>query len=89
MNMIGSIISAIIVGAIIGVIGRLLVRGRQNISVLVTILIGIVAAFLGTLLANLLGVGDTSGFDWIEFIIQVILAAIGVSLVAGRRGRIR
>ena len=87
--MIGSIISAIVVGAIIGVIGRLLVRGRQNISILVTILIGIVAAFLGTLLANLLGVGDTNGFDWIEFIIQVILAAIGVSLVAGRRGRIR
>jgi uncharacterized membrane protein YeaQ/YmgE (transglycosylase-associated protein family) len=87
--MIGSIISAIVVGTIIGVIGRLLVKGRQRISVIVTILIGIVAAFLGTLIANLLGVGDTSGFDWIEFIIQVVLAAVGVSLVAGRGGRIR
>lgn len=87
--MIGSIISAIVVGTIIGVLGRLLVKGRQRISILVTILIGIVAAFLGTLLANLLGVGDTAGFDWIEFIIQVVLAAIGVSLVAGRGGRIR
>ena len=86
---IGSIISAIIVGAIIGVLGRLLVKGKQRISVIVTILVGIVAAFIGTLIANLLGVGDTSGFDWIEFIIQVLLAAVGVSLVAGRGGRIR
>lgn len=87
--MIGSIISAIIVGAIIGVLGRLLVKGKQRISVLVTILIGIVAAFIGTLIANALGVGDTSGIDWIELIIQVLLAAVGVSLVAGRGGRIR
>lgn len=87
--MIGSIISAIIVGAIVGVLGRLLVKGKQRISVIVTILIGIVAAFIGTLIANLLGVGDTSGFDWIELIIQVLLAAVGVSLVAGRGGRIR
>ena len=86
---IGSIISAIIVGAIIGVLGRLLVKGRQRISVIVTILIGIAAAFIGTLISNLLGVGDTSGFDWIELIIQVLLAAVGVSLVAGRGGRIR
>ncbi len=85
--MLGSIISAIVVGAVVGVLGRLLVRGRQNISVLATILIGIVAAFVGTLLANLLGVGDTAGFDWIEFAIQVVLAAVGVSIVAGRGSR--
>jgi uncharacterized membrane protein YeaQ/YmgE (transglycosylase-associated protein family) len=83
--MFSAIISAIIVGAIIGALGRLVVRGRQNISILATILIGIIAALIGTFIANALGVGDTSGIDWIKLAIQVVLAAIGVSLYAGRR----
>ena len=38
--MIGSIIAAVIIGAIIGVLGRLVVRAKQNISILATIIIG-------------------------------------------------
>ena len=82
--MISAIISAIVVGAIIGALGRLAVRGRQNISVVVTILIGIGAALIGTFIAQALGVGDTNGIDWIKLVIQVVLAAIGVSIYAGR-----
>jgi len=83
--MLSAIISAVIVGAIIGALGRLVVRGRQNISILATIVIGIIAALIGTFIANALGVGDTSGIDWIKLTIQVVLAALGVSLYAGRR----
>ena len=78
------IISAIIIGLIIGALGRLVVPGRQNIPLWLTALIGIVAALIGTLLANALGVGNTRGLDWIEIIIQIALAAAGVALVAGR-----
>lgn len=81
--MIGVIISAIIVGAIIGALGRLVVPGRQNLSIWLTIAIGIVAALVGGLIASALGVGNTSGIDWIKLIIQVALAAVGVALVAG------
>ena len=77
------IISAIIIGLIIGALGRLLVRGRQHISILVTILVGIVAALLGSWIASLLHVNNTPGIDWIELLIQVVLAAIGVALVSG------
>ena len=82
--MIGLIISAIIVGLIIGALGRLVVPGRQDISIWVTIAIGIVAALIGSLIASALGVGETRGIDWIKLIIQVALAAAGVALVAGR-----
>ena len=82
--MLGLIISAIIVGLIIGALGRLVVPGRQNISIWVTIAIGIVAALIGSLIASALGVGETRGIDWIKLIIQVALAAAGVALVAGR-----
>ena len=81
------IITAIIIGAIIGALGRLVLRGRQNISILVTIIVGIVAALLGTWIADLVGVKDTGGIDWIELAFQVVLAAIGVSIVAGASGR--
>jgi len=81
------IISAIVIGAIIGVLARLILPGRQKISVLLTIVVGIVAAVLGSLLAKALGVETTDGIDWIEILIQVVLAVIGVSLVAGRSRR--
>ncbi|WP_402375082.1 GlsB/YeaQ/YmgE family stress response membrane protein [Isoptericola rhizosphaerae] len=83
----GGIITAIIIGAIIGALGRLVVRGRQNISIIATILVGIVAALIGTWIASLIGVQDTGGIDWIELALQIVLAAIGVSIVAGTSGR--
>ncbi|MEU5550040.1 MULTISPECIES: GlsB/YeaQ/YmgE family stress response membrane protein [unclassified Micromonospora] len=80
---------AIIIGLVIGALGRLVVPGRQRIPILLTILIGIVAAILGTLVAGLLGVDDTAGIDWIELFIQVAFAAVGVSIVAGVYSRRR
>jgi len=80
------IIVAIIVGAIIGALGRLVVPGKQNLPIWLTIAIGIVAALLGTFVAKAVGVADTKGFDWIEFLIQVALAAGGVALLAGVYG---
>ncbi|QHY99701.1 hypothetical protein SSPS47_31885 [Streptomyces sp. S4.7] len=75
---ISGIITAIIIGIVIGVLGRLVVPGRQRIGVLWTIMVGIVAALIGTALASALGVGDTDGPDWIEWLIQIGLAAVGV-----------
>jgi uncharacterized membrane protein YeaQ/YmgE (transglycosylase-associated protein family) len=77
------IISAIIIGLIIGALGRLVVPGRQAIPIWLTILIGIGAALLGTAIARAAGWADTSGVDWIEVFIQVVLAAVGVALVSG------
>lgn len=84
------IITAIIIGAIIGALARLILPGRQNIPIWLTIVVGIVAAFIGTLLARALGIAtSTSGIDWIELLVQLVLAVIGVAIVAGifsRRG---
>jgi len=83
------IITALIVGLVIGALGRLVVPGKQNIPIWLTMVVGIVAALLGTVLARAFGVADTKGFDWIEFLFQVVLAAIGVALVAGVGSRRR
>ena len=82
------IISAIIIGAIIGALGRLVVPGKQNIPIWLTILIGIVAAFIGSFIAGALGYANSNGgIPWILLLIQVIIAAIGVAIVAGTYGR--
>ena len=82
-------ITAIIIGLIVGVLGRLVLPGKQDIPIWLTIVIGIVAALIGTFIAAALGVADTRGIDWIELILQIALAAGGVALVAGARRRRR
>ena len=85
---IGGIISAIIIGLIIGALGRLVVPGRQPIPIWLTIVIGIIAAFVGAYIATALGYANANGgIPWIEIILQVIVAAIGVSLAAGAYAR--
>ena len=84
---VAGIISALIVGLIIGALGRLVVPGRQNLPIWLTIVVGIVAALLGTALARGAGLADTDGVDWTEILIQVVLAALGVYLVSRFWGR--
>jgi uncharacterized membrane protein YeaQ/YmgE (transglycosylase-associated protein family) len=82
------IITAIIVGAIIGVLGRLVTPGSQSVPIWLTILIGILAAFIGTFLAAAVGIStSTPGIDWGELLTQVILAASGTTLVANISAR--
>ncbi|MFZ4207811.1 GlsB/YeaQ/YmgE family stress response membrane protein [Streptomyces griseoincarnatus] len=76
---IDGIISALVIGIVIGVLGRLVVPGRQRIGILWTILVGIAAALIGSALAAALGVADTKGVDWAEWLIQIALAAVGVA----------
>jgi uncharacterized membrane protein YeaQ/YmgE (transglycosylase-associated protein family) len=82
------IISALVVGLIVGALGRLVVPGRQNIPMWLHMVIGVGAALLGTVLARALGIAThTPGIDWGELVVQVVLAAIAVALVAGVGGR--
>ncbi|MEV4250287.1 GlsB/YeaQ/YmgE family stress response membrane protein [Streptosporangium canum] len=83
--MIGSIVSAIVIGAIIGALARLIIPGRQNLSIGLTLIVGIVAALIGTLIAALLGFANTRGIDWWEHILQLALAVVGVLLVVQMR----
>ncbi|MER7411341.1 MULTISPECIES: GlsB/YeaQ/YmgE family stress response membrane protein [Streptomyces] len=85
---VSGVISAIVIGLVIGALGRLVLPGRQRIGLLWTLLVGVVAALVGTAVAGALGVADTRGIDWIELAIQVVLAALGVgALERAKAGR--
>jgi uncharacterized membrane protein YeaQ/YmgE (transglycosylase-associated protein family) len=73
----------IIIGVLIGALARLLIPGKQTIGWLATAGIGIAGALLGGIIAHAIDVG---GF--LQFLIAVALAAIGVLLLeGGTRGR--
>lgn len=82
---IAGVIGALVIGTIIGALGRLFAPGKQNISILVTIVVGIIAALLGSAIVGPLS--DTDGIDWIELVVQIVLAVLGVMLAARFLGR--
>jgi uncharacterized membrane protein YeaQ/YmgE (transglycosylase-associated protein family) len=85
MMTIESIFGALIIGLVLGVIGRAIAPGKQDIPIWLTIVVGMVAALIGTLIVGPLR--DTSGwFDWTELVAQVVLAVIGVMLAASMYG---
>ena len=62
-------------GLVIGALGRLVLPGHQDVSLLATALVGIAASLLGGILADVFDVG------WlIQFLVAVALAALGITL---------
>ena len=70
--MIGTLISAIIAGIIIGALARLVLPGKQNISILMTIVLGAIGSLAGSWLYTAIsGKSGTNGIDWIALILGV------------------
>jgi len=91
--MIGSIILAIIVGAIIGVVARLVMPGKQSIGMIMTVALGALGGLIGSWAAGYFGYHNANGgVAWVPFFVgvgaAVILIAIYQSLT-GRRTRTR
>jgi uncharacterized membrane protein YeaQ/YmgE (transglycosylase-associated protein family) len=85
--MLGLIISLIVVGLIAGALARLLVPGKQDISVPMTILIGIIGSFVGGFLGYLIFHKDAqNGFFQPSGIIGSVIGAVLVLLVWLRIG---
>lgn len=84
-----SIISAVIVGAIIGALARLVLPGKQSISTLVTVILGILGSLIGSWAYTAIsGNSTTSGIDWIAFFLGVVAAAVLIvvyGMVVGRK----
>jgi uncharacterized membrane protein YeaQ/YmgE (transglycosylase-associated protein family) len=82
---VADVIVYVIAGAIIGALARLLVPGRQEMSVVVTIVLGIVAAVVGGLLWEAV-FPDNDGVAWIgSIIVAVVLVVLYVKFAGSRR----
>lgn len=82
-------IAAILFGAVIGVVARIILPGRQRIGLILTVLIGMGAAVAGTWAANRwhlhsqhFTVVQGHRYDWLVVAVQVGIAVVGVALAA-------
>ena len=80
--MLGLIVSIIVVGLIAGAVARLLIPGKQSMSIVMTIVLGIVGSFVGGFLGYLLfGKDAAQGFLQPAGIIGSIIGAIIVLII--------
>jgi uncharacterized membrane protein YeaQ/YmgE (transglycosylase-associated protein family) len=89
-----SILSWILTGLIVGVIARAIVPGRQNLGWIMTIILGIVGAFVGGLIWSFIGGGNTWSGDpdvntmwpgWIMAIIGGVVVLGAYIMITGRK----
>jgi uncharacterized membrane protein YeaQ/YmgE (transglycosylase-associated protein family) len=78
---VGSILGYIVVGAIVGVLARFIIPGRDPMGILATIALGIVGAVIGGWVAGAI-FNDTAGVDWIA---SILVAAALVLLARSMR----
>lgn len=82
------LLSWIVFGLIAGAIAKFLTPGRDPGGCIITIIVGIVGAVLGGMIATWLGYGGISGFDFRSFVIAVLGAILLLFLwrmISGRR----
>ncbi|MFT4468963.1 GlsB/YeaQ/YmgE family stress response membrane protein [Arthrobacter sulfonylureivorans] len=80
-------IGFIIAGLVIGALARLIKPGKQNLGILATLLLGIVGAIIGGVIANLLGTGDIFELNVLGFIVAVVAAVLLIGVAESLSGR--
>ena len=81
------ILGLIVVGAVIGVLARLILPGKQNISMVMTVVLGIAGAIVGGFIAHALGIGEITELNVGGFLLAVVAALVFVGVYAGVAGR--
>ncbi|HTZ12921.1 MAG TPA: GlsB/YeaQ/YmgE family stress response membrane protein [Mycobacterium sp.] len=86
--MIGTIVGAIFIGLIVGALARLILPGRQNIGVIMTILLGAIGSFVGSWVTyRLISTANQGKFELTAFLVGIIVAVILIAIYVGITGR--
>ena len=74
------ILGLIVVGAVIGVLARLILPGKQNISMVMTVVLGIAGAIVGGFIAHALVIGEIIELNVGVFLLAVVAALVFVGV---------
>jgi uncharacterized membrane protein YeaQ/YmgE (transglycosylase-associated protein family) len=83
-----SLIGQILFGLIVGAIAKLIMPGRDPGGFILTAIIGMCGALLGTLVGRAIWGGPDYSAGWITSIIGTLLLLTGYRFITGRRGRV-
>lgn len=76
-------IGFIVFGLLVGILARVIVPGRQHISIWMTLLLGLIGSVVGGVVANALGTGDIFELNILGSVVAI--AAAVVLIVIGDR----
>ena len=76
-------IGFVVFGLVVGVLARLLVPGRQHLSIVTTLVLGLVGSVVGGVVANAIGTGDIFELNLLGSIVAIATAV--VLIVVGDR----
>ncbi len=76
-------IGFIVAGLVIGALARLIKPGRQHLSILATLLLGLAGSVIGGVVANLLGTGRIFELNALGFVIAVVAAVLLIGVAEG------
>ncbi len=79
-------IGFIVFGLVVGALARLIKPGDQNLSILMTLLVGLAGSVIGGVIANLLGTGDIFELNLLGAIVAIISAVVLLGVVEGAAG---
>jgi uncharacterized membrane protein YeaQ/YmgE (transglycosylase-associated protein family) len=80
-----AIIGFIVFGLVVGAVARLILPGKQDLSIAMTLLFGVLGSVIGGIVANALGTGDMWELNILGSIVA-FLAAAGLIVAAERTG---
>lgn len=74
-------IGFIVFGLVVGALARLLLPGDQHLSIIATLLIGLVGSIIGGVVANALGTGDIFELNILGSIVAIVSAAVLIAVI--------
>lgn len=77
------LIGLIVAGLVFGLIAKALLPGKQAIPLWLTILSGIIGAFIGNLVARWIGYSNANGgLPWFRWVLDIIGAVVIVAIAS-------
>jgi uncharacterized membrane protein YeaQ/YmgE (transglycosylase-associated protein family) len=82
-----AIIGFLVFGLIVGALARLLKPGRQHLSFMMTLALGVVGSLIGGVVATVLGTGSFTELNILGAVVAIIAAVLLIGTFEGLSGR--
>jgi uncharacterized membrane protein YeaQ/YmgE (transglycosylase-associated protein family) len=81
------LIGFLVFGLVVGAVARLIKPGRQNLSLGMTLVLGVVGSLIGGVVAILLGTGSFGELNIIGAVVAIVAAVLLIGVAEGMSSR--
>lgn len=82
-----AIIGFLVFGLVVGAVARLIKPGKQNLSLIMTLVLGVVGSLIGGVVASALGTGSITELNILGAIVAIIAAVLLIGVAEGMSGK--